>query len=306
MVASISFGEGRTVLLESNFESGSREPWKVRRGSWPVEGGKLVCSSHGNNITIYAKLEQSEPTTFVAKLKSTSGYNMQFYLGLFADTSDGFVGRNSVYAMFNGSQCYLGFCRNGGSNNSTNLNFNRSVQAGTFRFAYNPKTGKGRAWLDSTDLGEHAMGYKPKEGKYVVFMSYYSLEISELTVLRGIVPPAGGAAEGEEKVDIVEFENRDRISATAITMADGELAITTSFGELKSDAAKVGRIIFRTSTREKPRRLKGDVQVQLQGGRMTMALKSFDAEHIVGTSPCYGDVKLRRSGVRGIRFNVYR
>lgn len=306
LVTGVTLGLGSTRLIESNFAQGM-EPWQTRSGSWSVADGALVCTSaSGNNSVVSAKLDQKEPVTFVADVKGSGGYNLQCSLALFADTNDGYLGRNSVYVMFSGSEYYLGYCQNGGSNTFTNRNLGNSIRDGVMRVAYDPQTGKMRVWLNATDLGEYQSPNKPTAGQYVLFCSQYSCQVVSLKVLRGIVPPPKSEAAAEDENDVVEFTNKDRVSVKDLSLNAGQFVIQTEFGQLTPQAGKISAILFRKKGREEPRKLKGDVQVQTVGGRLTMQFKELTPEHLVGTSSCYGDLKIQRSAIRNIRFNVYR
>lgn len=306
LVASVQFGRDTTSLLDSDFSDGNMAPWKIRSGSWSVSNGELVCTSSSSQDAVYAELDQKEAVTFVVKFKSTGGSRAKIALVLFADTTDNYYGRNSVYGYVYSTEYYIGCARGGGTSTLVSRSIGRTIQEGTLRFAYDPKTSKAHLWLDSTDLGEISVPNKPTTGKYVILSSRYTARISRIQVLRGIVPPSGMENDGDEKVHIVNFENGDRVSVVAFSMADGTLSMTTSFCELASPIEKIGSIVFRKEDREEPRRTKGDVRVRTSRSRFTIQLDEMTDEHLIGSSPCYGRVKLRRDAVRSIKFNVYK
>ena len=217
-VVSIAFGRDTISLLESNFAGGSMEPWKAQSGSWSVAGGGLLCSSGSSSDAVYAKLDQKEAVTFVAKFKATGGSSPRVRLILFADNNSSSYGGNSVYAYLYSNDCQIGYCRSGSTSTCARRSLGRTVQEGTLRFGYDPKTGKSRLWLNSIDHGEADMPNKPTSGKYVMFHSRYT-RVSSLRVLRGIVAPGEKGGPGQEKADLVEFKNKDRVSAKRLTMA---------------------------------------------------------------------------------------
>ena len=306
---SLSVGGGASVLLDSDFPSGRMEPWKVRGGSWAVNSGKLTATSSGSSTTVYAPLEQDEAVTFVARVQATGGNQLRCYLFLFAENPTETYGRNSVYGYFRTSQWYLGCTSPGrGTNTVTSGPMTASPRGGTLRLAYDPKTGKAKAWFDARLLGECTIPTKPKKGRYVMLTSRYPSQTSRLQVLRGIVAPSGMEISGsaEEGADVVQLGNKDRVSAKDVALAEGRFTITTDFGELAVKADRVRNIVFRRKGRQKPRRRKGDVQVTTSAGRLTVQFQGLTGEHLVGTSDCWGDVKIRRDAVKKVRFNIYR
>jgi hypothetical protein len=316
VVRSITFSKGASVLAESNFPGGNLEPWQSRGGSWTVSEGALVCRNRGSGNALFVKLEQKEAVTLVAKVQSLEGSSFRCDLVLFADTTEGVpnegrYGRNSLFAMFQNSEYYLMCVNNGSTNSIVNRNFGRQIQNGTLRLAYDPATGKAALWLDSAELGQYDVPTKTTSGQYVMFNSYFPLKVEYLTVYRGIVPPRGdddGAvgAAGTADEATVQFANKDRVSVASITLAEGEITFRTTYGELKCPVANVERILFGKKAQEEPRRRKDDIRVRTSAGRMTIQFDRLTADSLVGQSEFLGEVKLRRSAVREIKFNPYR
>jgi len=317
VVRSITFSKGASVLAESNFPGGSLEPWTSRGGSWTVGEGALVCRNRGGTgNALFVKLDQKEAVTLVAKVQSLESSSVRCDLVLFADTTEGApnvgrYGRNSLFAMFHSGEYYLMCVNNGNANSIINRSYGRQMQGGTLRLAYDPATGKATLWLDSAELGQYDVPTKPTIGQYVMFNSYYPLKVEYLTVYRGIVPPRGdddgavGAAGAADEA-AVQFANKDRVSVASITLADGEITFKTTYGELKCPVANVERILFGKKGQEEPRRRKNDVRVRTAAGRMTLQFDRLTADSLVGQSEFLGEVKLRRSAVREIKFNPYR
>jgi len=316
VVRTVAIGRGASILVESNFASGAMEPWINRGGAWSLADGVLVCRNRGssNSGAIYVKLDQTEAVTLVAKVQATEGMPFTCYAAVFADTSEGNpnsgrFGRNSLMAMFQQSEFYLNSVQDGSSNQIANKSFGRSIQQGTIRLAYDPATAKARVWLDATELGQYDVPGKLTRGQYVIFNSQYSSKIEQLAVLRGVVAPGGDdLSSGGPAVDatVVEFANKDRVSVTALNLAEGQFTCVGPYGELKCPIANVGRVQFGKKDQEGPRRQKNDVRVTLTSGRLTLQFDRLTADALVGRSPYLGEVKLRRSAVKEIKFNLYR
>jgi hypothetical protein len=218
----VTFAQGQGSLLESRFETGQMEPWKKLSGIWTLGEGGLSCTTSGNRFGIAAQLEQKEAVTLEAKVKAVAGQQLYCDIALFADTADGQYGRNSVFARFYSSEYYLGVVREGNQNNVVNRSFGRNLQEGVLRFAYDPAAQKAHLWLDSMDLGEYGVPNGPTSGKLVMFYTQYACQISQIRVLRGVVPPSADAAALED-TESIEFANKDHVSASQVSLADGVL-----------------------------------------------------------------------------------
>lgn len=306
IVQSISFAQGRTMLLESHFAAGRMAPWTARGGGWSVAGGALVCNSHGSRQTVFAKFDQTEAVTMEVKVEATGGRYVNCELIVFADRTDGSYGHNSIVARFYSSQVYLMYARNGGTNSVTSRSMGSTLRKGVVRVAYDPATSKARVWVDSRDLGEYAIPHKLTTGKFVMFNSRYPCRVSYIRVMRGIVPPSSAEHKADSKTHIIRFANKDRVAAEEVRLADGKLLLKTSFGEIASQVGKVQNIVFRSEGLEKPRRNKGDVYIETSDSRFTAQFEQLTSEYLIATSAYLGQVKVRRASLKRIRFNVYK
>jgi len=318
VVRSINLARAAGVLAESNFAAGSMEPWVKRGGDWSITEGALICRSRGsgsNTNTLYVKLDQKEAVTLVAKIQAYQGNSIRCDLVVFSDAAEGGpdegrYGRNSIFAMFYSSQYYLQYVNNGSTNSIINRSLGRQLTQGTLRLAYDPSTGKARLWIDANDLGTYDVPTKPTSGQYVMFNSQYPLKVEYLGVYRGIVAPSGeddtGGGVTAEDTPVIQFVNRDRVSASAISLADGEMSFTTSYGQMKCSARSVARIVFGKKGQEEPRKQNGDVRVRSAAGRMTFQFGQMTADSLIGKSDYLGEITVRRSAVREIKFNLYR
>ncbi len=306
IVQSISFAQGRTMLLESHFAAGRMAPWTARGGGWSVTGGALVCNSHGSRQTVFAKFDQNEAVTMEVKVEATGGRYVNCELIVFADRTDGSYGHNSIVARFYSSQVYLMYARNGGTNSVTSRSMGSTLRKGVVRVAYDPATSKARVWVDSRDLGEYAIPHKLTTGKFVMFNSRYPCRVSYIRVMRGIVPPSSAEHKADSKTHIIRFANQDRVAAEEVKLADGKLLLKTSFGEIASQVGKVQNIVFRSGGLEKPRRNKGDVYIETSDSRFTAQFEQLTSEYLIATSAYLGQVKVRRASLKRIRFNVYK
>jgi hypothetical protein len=314
VVRAISLGGPENILAESNFASGKLDPWATRSSSWNIADNRLNFRSSGSNSPLYVKIDQKEAVTLVAKVQSTSG-SLQADLVLCADGADDAsdlnrFGRNSVFAMFRNSEVYLQYASQGGGYSMiTNRSYNKSIQGGILRLSYDPETGKAHMWLDTNDLGEYAVPNKPTSGKFVMFNSYYPMAVDYVKLLRGVVPPTDrdditGVGEADET--LIQFANRDHVSAAHISLADGQLTLTTSYGDIKCPVKSITRIVFSKKGLEEPRRMKDDVMVSSSIGRMTFAFQRLTENELEGLSDNLGPVKLKRDSLREIKFNPHK
>jgi hypothetical protein len=305
IIQRIGFSQPRVVTLESQFEMGRVEPWS-QRGAWNLANGALQCFSHGDQQSIFAKFDQKEAVTMEATVQSAGYPYVNCDLVLFANSNDGRWGRSSVLASFQHSQFNLLVAQEGNVNSVVNQSMGRMFSQGTFRLAYDPATGKARAWADSTDLGEVNVPDGPKQGSYVMFNSRSPCRVTRVRVVRGMIGPTAVEKETGDPDHTVRFVNRDRVAASEVTLADGKLALKTAFGDIAADARKVESIAFRSKGVEKPRRNKGDVAIETSDSRLTVQFERLTPECLMGKSAYLGEVKVRRDFLTGIQFNLYK
>jgi len=306
VVRAISFAGGQSTLIDDNFSTGRMEPWKPHQGSWSVKDGALIYRGSGSSRYICAPLEQKEAVTMTATVERLDGQSVYCYLILFSENDANNWSRNCLYARFRSSDFRVYVYRNGSSNRIISTGYGRSITKGTVRMAYDPDTGKAKLWLDSALLGEYSVPNKPTSGNYVLFGSQYSVKVTDLKVLRGIVPPSGADSEGEEETDLIRFVQKDRLSASSVAMAGDAVTLATAHGKLNVPRERIEQIVFRTKGQETPKRQKGDVRVHTAQSRLTVQFDKLDADHVIGRSDYLGDVKVLRSAVRSVQFNIYR
>jgi hypothetical protein len=310
-VRSIALGRTEDVMQESTFFTGRTEPWTLRSSLWQIDDGNLICKNRGSAAApIFAKLEQKEALTIVAKVQSMEGNNLRCDLIIFADATDGGpdmnrYGRNSVFAMFQTTDVNLQTTINGNTNHIINRPYGKATGGGVLRLAYDPASGKGHLWLDAMDLGEYPVPGKPTTGQYVMLNSIFPLKVEYVRVLRGIVPPSGEEDAPADEDISVQFTNKDRVSATKIALAEGQATLTTSYGEIKSALPQISRIYFGKKMTQEPAKGKAEVRVRTGACRLTMEFLRLTGDELVGKSALYGgEIKIRRANVQEIRFNV--
>jgi hypothetical protein len=307
IVQGIQFSRVATTFLESAFDQGKIEPFSTRGGGWSVANGALQCMTQGNCQSVFAKFDQKEAVTMEVKVAATLNRYLHCELILFADNTEGEYGTNSIIGRFYASQFYLMWCQQGGCNSVTNRNLGNMIAEATLRLAYDPATGKVRAWVDSNDLGEYNVPFRPPDGRFVIFNARYPCRVSYIRVMQGIVGPTASDKQQEESdAHTIRFANKDRVTATDLTLAEGKLTLKTGFGDIASQIAKVQSISFRTKGVEKPRRRKGDILVETTDSRFTLQFDRLTEEHLIGNSCAFGDVKVRRDCIKAIRFNIYK
>jgi hypothetical protein len=301
--------QSEDVLLGSDFTTGRAEPWTMHAPQmWTFADGALIGRSPGGTW-LYARLEQKEAITLVAKVQAIDGKPFWFDVGLFGDKSDD-IG-NQVNSSFRSGEAEFREFVGGSPRTLAIRKTQQPFNGGVVRLAYDPATGKSRMWMGDADMGEQAMPVKLASGQYVAFDTGAAVRVEYVRVLRGIVPPSGfdiGLADGPADEGLsVRFKNGDAVSAAGIALADGQVALATAHGDIKCPLESVASIVFAAKGKEEPARGKGDVQVRTVGGCLTLQLDRLTADELVGRSDAYGGaVKLRRGHVQEIRFNLDR
>ncbi len=305
IITHIAFAQTNPTMLASRFDKGELKPWE-KRGAWTIANGAAQNMSHGRQ-TLFAKFDQDEAVTMEVKIQSMMQRYLHCELVLFADTTDGAYGRNSVSARLYSTNYYVMYTQNGSHHNLTSRSIGRLVQQATLRFAYDPETSKARLWMDNASLGEYAIPAKLTKGKFVMLNSQYPCRVSSIRVINGIVGPTPEETKAKATpAHVVRFANKDRVAAGEVGLADGVLALKTEFGDIASDVGRVASIAFRTEGLEKPRRRKRDVRVHTASSRFTLEFHQLTPEHLVGKSYYLGEVKINRACLKKIQFNLYK
>ena len=303
VVSSIKFAEGADVLVEGDFKAGIMGPWK-KSGQWTLTQDGLFSGGGEDTPQLFAALEQKQALTFEASVKHPEGNSLDCYLMFMAGApTTGGAGfpENCIFAYLNGNSCNFGCVQDGSVMNNGERSF--PFVEGTLRFGYDPDTGKAMLWCNAHEVGGFLVPNKPQSGKYVVFRADSPCQVASLRVFSGIVPPPA-EAERLKDAENVQFVNRDRATADAVTLAEGMLNVATHYGELHVPAEKVHSVSFRTKGRENPVSDKNDAKVQTNGSLWTLQVERLDKECLVGSSAYLGPVKLNRAAVRAIQFNV--
>ena len=313
MIRTVSLGGAGTYLLAgSQFDRGHVKPWQMRGGGWSIVGKELVAGGathithRGQGYAVYIPLKQTQAITAEVDVQSHRGPPLYCHLVIYSKSIVGRYGQNSVLAAIRYNRMVLGHGRGSGYNAIHNRREGGHRTKGVVRLAYDPATGKARAWFDGKDTGEHAVSTKLKTGTYVMFQSMHPCKVKSIRVWRGVVPPSDRRDRPSDETDTVEYVNKDRVSARAVALDDGTFVVTTPHGQFRSPIDKVAAILFRTKGMQQPRRRKGDVRVKTRASRLTLAFEGLDGEHLVGRSDSLGRVKLRRDCIRHIEFNIYK
>ena len=306
IVEGVVFGRGTATSIESRFAQGKMEPWTARGGGWSLANGAVQCTSQGQCQTLFAKFDQKDAVTMEAKVQAIHNRYVNVEMVIFADTTDGQFGQNSLVARFYSTQFYLMCTQNGGTNQIMNRNTGNTISDATLRLAYDPATNKARAWLNSLDLGEYSVPNRLAQGKFVMFNARYPCRVTSLRVLQGVVGPSVSEKDDEATSHIVRFANKDRVAATEVGLADGKLTLKTAYGDITSPVDRASSIAFLSKGLEKPRRRKDDVRVETSDSRFTLQFERLTDEVLIGKSAALGDVKVRRDSLKKIQFNIYK
>jgi hypothetical protein len=259
---------------------------------------------------VAARVDQHSALTVEASMEQVSADQPCVMLGLFSQNQQAPFGHRGVYASFmdDDDEFDLGTSNQGKANELVSKDLDPSVRKMVVRLAYDPESGIARYWMGRTLLGECRIPTQPREGKYVLFGTYYPCKVKYIRMTGGAsLPDASRSAGGPKAAHLVQMANQDRSSASQVLLQDKLFRFDTeTFGTVQCQSDRVRRILFRNKGIERPRRQKGDVLVQTHSGRLTLQLQTLDASALKGKSDYLGEIAIRRSSIRTIRFNIYR
>ncbi len=116
---------------------------------------------------------------------------------------------------------------------------------------------------------------------------------------------AKDAPKPQAQTHVVRFANKDMVSATSISVADGVLVAETAYGQLRCPAEKVAKVVFASKGQEQTRRHSGDVTIQTAGSKFTIQFEKLTGELLSGQADHLGDVKVKRGAIKEVVFNIY-
>jgi hypothetical protein len=279
---------------------------------WSLAGGVLSCASQpGYPPQVRAKLEQKEAVTMVANVTLPPNQPLQAFIWIFIDGvgiggPGRETGRSNVYTNFYQTGINVAYVAERTAREVDRVPVPPPSAEVELRLAYDPATGLARAWRDSQGGAEVAIPSKPAAGQSVAFTANTpGLKIRSLKVLRGVVPPAdsGAALAAAPGETTVEFTNKDYVAATQVVLeVGGQAILTTAAGEVRCPAATVALITFGRKDTKDPAGRGDEARIAGPFGRLTLQFVRLSADELVGRSASLGEVHLRRSAIREVRF----
>ena len=304
-VQSIACSQETQLLLESEFALGEMGLWQPVSGTWRVAGGELTCQDGSRRGTgrsvIAARLDQDEAVTVEATARGNLR-NLNCQISMFAAGAASGGGNSAVVVHFLGTRLSVGYFRRGDYEAvETKALDLRDRRGAVLRCGYDPTANTVHAWVDETDLGEYRLPFNVNTGRYIVLSVQNELALPSIRVHHGIVPPSRTVAQPLPDRDTIVLANGDTVTVKSLAVEDGRARIATQIGELNVPLDEIAHIVFHTRDDHKVKPV-GDVVIRTATSRFTLKLHSMEADHLVGTSDVYGQVRLSRDLIRQIYF----
>jgi hypothetical protein len=256
----------------------------------------------------------------VARVAPTAGNYLSFDMSFLVDmggrtdvnTSMGAVGRASLTAMFRGSQAYLQYYSDGNSSTIPSRQQPAAISwngPALLRMTYDPETNKATVWIDAQKVGDFDVPAKFAAGQRILLTAYSPVKIESVKLLRGVVMPtvAGSSGAGSPADQTaIEFANKDHVTAKLVTLADGQMTLTTDQGDVRCPASTISRIVFGKTGQVEPVRRPDDATIIGGFGRLTLQFMRLTADELVGQSTNLGEIHLRRAAIREVKFGTAR
>lgn len=158
-----------------------------------------------------------------------------------------------------------------------------------------------KQWTDTDDFAGKGGG--------VTFQSQGQgqIRISNISVTSwdGKLDDDSGATASSAE-DLLRVTNGDKVSGNLRALAGNELALSTSFAEVKIPLERVSTILFAGKAAETPRRQTADITALFaDSSRFTVTLEKLDDKGLTGNTEVCGRVTLPIDTFTRLRFNVY-
>ncbi|MDP6379879.1 MAG: SUMF1/EgtB/PvdO family nonheme iron enzyme, partial [Phycisphaerae bacterium] len=301
-VASVNLRPPENVFFETDFSNSSAGPWRTRRGAWEVRDGKYHALRGRSWVS--AEVRQEGPVTVEwTTVRLDNGYDSGGLSFFIADTTAGHWGQEGIYFRIFGSDAQVYQIRNNGPNGILFRTFRRFPTRATFRAAYDPETGRLRFWVNGIDMGVSQLKPIIKRGRYIHLYSGSPSIYESVRLIRG-APGLEDDVKASEKEDKFVMTNRDKVSGTLKSYADGAAVIETLYGTFKVKRSELQQIVFRKSSRRVPRRKDGMAWVSFHGGSSLIAsVKGMDAEAVDAVTDATGEIRIRRGAIRRLIYS---
>jgi len=314
-VSVLMFNAGN-VLHEIDFRySTSINPWIAPGKTLRVVDGALVC---GRDTQLSLAMAQKRALTvevmFVRRKTDSSFRVPTLEVALFAANRAIKNSNNRVYVNLGGSQLSFNSYRRGRLTRhvrSVGFEWLSAAEVGpkSMRIAYDPSVPELICWIEGRLVRRQKLtGRLPKKGKYITLntvSSSISL-IQSIRVLSGVMPPVGYITDAAAAAtDTIVMSDGKRHTGQSLMLTAQGFQMQTPGGNVLIERDKVARILLASDSRERPRRVKGDVRVHAAGHILTMQLNELTSKTLAGTSVVLGTVKLDRAGLRIVKLNIY-
>jgi hypothetical protein len=274
--------------------------------NWAMEGGAMVSSGRGNLIGRELKWPRTSDLSFDFEWTNRPGMDVIFC----SDKLREYNAFNGYKLRISQTSVYLyRYTSAGAAFNTVNLGLARiNLPTGRRKLNLSVRINQNKATISMLQDGRLVKTWRDPNGfagKGGV-LSFYpqSVELQKISNLRlrewnGLLPSGGGPKASNVKQDLVQFANGDSLSGKITGIKEGNLIITTTFGEVPAPLVKVSNIIF-----SKKNATPANTSIfYLYGvGRLAGKLISWDADAVTIESPTLGRLKLKPEVISHIQF----
>lgn len=155
-----------------------------------------------------------------------------------------------------------------------------------------------KEWTDTSDF--------PKGQNFVFHQQGQAFtKISGLKISAWDGKFEGEGVEQKSKEDSVKLVNGDKISGSLKSIQNGKMNFQSAFAALEVPLERIQNIEMAGEKTEKAPKQAGDVKLTfLDHGSILLHVEEWDGQQIVGSSPNYGQVKLKPSAFGELQFNL--
>ncbi|MFT5125118.1 MAG: hypothetical protein ACI9TH_004316 [Kiritimatiellia bacterium] len=304
--------EGSTVVFEgpsdlANWnlgDHGVKNTWRIKNGAlYPLQSYPI-----GKEIEAMPDRASIE---FEADWRGYPAFNFVFY----TDNVSKITGNYYMLQISSSSIYMRRYTRNQGSMNMWNMNYNDFSNNQTSHAKFTLLTDKEqkkftllidgnmiKQWSDAgtfAGMGNGIMFAPQNTGG----MKFYNIRVSEWD---GAIPQAGEAEEADAEADQVQFSNKDKVTGSLVSIADGMASFKSEFATLDIPLERINEIVLSTENAERARRNKDDMRLKFtRTGSITMQLLKLENNILHGKSENFGEVTIPLDAFRDAEFNIY-
>jgi len=299
MALAIVLGSKHRLVFEDDF-SEKNDKWTTHSGTWQIKNGKMHQEEHVYGRYISAAVTQKGYMNYEWEVESPQ-YPLSGNFAFFSSSAKSRKGENAYIIRFDSGHVYLQKAQNSSIRDIVHYYLYQKPRKIKFRVECDSETGRIKVWANSKNpVIRYTDSLAWESGSYILLIADRSINFDNVRITAGKGVP-GDVEKGSEKVDLVHFGNKDRISGEVESITKDKITILTDCGKINLERNRVSAIIFNKKKIAKPKLSERAANLILHNlDKLTVDIQSLDEKILSAESPYADLLKIDRSAIKKI------